>query len=293
MEKEQPDLPDIQTTAPEFEIAIRRVGVSNVKLPFSVVVRDYEGQEKPPEMTSCLQGTVGEFDAHVFLPHTEKGTHMSRMPLTIQEVLNEADAFSLTTCREIARRMLGNLDSAESEVRVRFPYFIQKEAPVSKQLSFSHYNVEFEVHAEGTPNDFRFQTFITVHVVAKSLCPCSKEISDYGAHNQRSNITIRVQLGTVADRWVWLEELIEVAEDASSCAIWNVLKRPDEKWVTERAFENPKFVEDISRGAAAAIIREKNGKFLPVRAFRIRVQNEESIHQHDAYAEIKWDRERF
>jgi GTP cyclohydrolase I len=252
-------LPDIQASPDVRNIAIQRVGVKSIKHPMMVMTA------KGP------QATVASIDMTVGLPADQKGTHMSRF----LEVLNDyREPISTASLGALMRAMLERLEASSGSIEMRFPYFVMKAAPVSGVESLMDYQVRVKVeHSDGA-------TCITqeVGVPVTSLCPCSKQISDYGAHNQRSQVTIAAELA--GDMTV--EEQICIAEQAASCELWGLLKRPDEKYVTERAYDNPKFVEDMVRDIAVQLDRDAR-----VLAYRVASENFESIHNHSAYAELE------
>jgi GTP cyclohydrolase IB len=174
--------------------------------------------------------------------------------------------------------MTEHLDASAGHIEMTFPYFVMKKAPVSGVESLMNYQATiFGEHRHG-----KTDVWLKVVVPTTSLCPCSKKISDYGAHNQRSHITLTAKLV----EHMWLEELIDIAEAQASCEVYGILKRPDEKYVTERAYDNPKFVEDTVRDVAVALNKEKR-----VRAYVVESENFESIHNHSAYAMIEHDKE--
>jgi MptA/FolE2 family GTP cyclohydrolase len=252
-------LPDIQASLDPRNIAIQQVGIKNVRYPVTIAV----GKSAVPTVAN-LTMTVG-------LPPETKGTHMSRFI----ELL-EAQGRELTPRRFHAMfsDMLRRLGATEGELQMNFPYFIRKEAPVSGVSSMLDYEVSWRIKSARGKDEF----FIKVLVPATSLCPCSKEISAYGAHNQRSHISIEAQvLGDMT-----IEELVAVAERSASCEVYGLLKRPDEKYVTERAYENPKFVEDLVRDVAVALNADER-----VGAYVVEAENFESIHNHSAYARIE------
>jgi len=256
-------MPDVQSTSDERQVAIDRVGVKDVTYP--IRLREPAGGE---------QTTVASVNMYVALPHYQKGTHMSRF----LEVLNEQTSEPITPDRipEITRAICKRLNAETAHFEASFTYFIKKLAPVSKMPGLMDYRVTFECTANGT-TDF----VMGVSAPATSLCPCSKEISAYGAHNQRCRIEAKVRFrGNM-----WIEELVKLLEDAASCPVFAVLKRPDEKFVTEAAFDNPKFVEDIVRDLAVSL--ERHDK---ITWFSINSENFESIHSHNAYAQITRDK---
>lgn len=256
-------MPDVQSTSDERQVAIDRVGVKDVTYP--IRLRTPDGGE---------QTTVASVNMYVALPHYQKGTHMSRF----LEVLNEQTSDPITPDRipEITRAICKKLNAETAHFEASFTYFIRKLAPVSKMPGLMDYRVTFECTANGA-TDF----VMGVSAPATSLCPCSKEISAYGAHNQRCRIEAKVRFrGNM-----WIEELVKLLEEAASCPVYAVLKRPDEKYVTEAAFDNPKFVEDIVRDLAVAL--EANDR---ISWFSINSENFESIHSHNAYAQITRDK---
>jgi GTP cyclohydrolase IB len=208
------------------------------------------------------------------LPHNFKGTHMSRFV----EILNTNEsAISIDSFETILRQMVERLEAESGYVEMRFPYFINKAAPVSGVKSLLDYEVTFI----GEIKNGQFEITVQVMVPVTSLCPCSKQISNYGAHNQRSHVTVTALL----NEFMWLEDLITLIEDQASCQLYGLLKRPDEKFVTERAYDNPKFVEDMVRDVAAQLNVEKR-----IVKYVVESENFESIHNHSAYALIERDK---
>lgn len=255
-------LPDEQSLADKRNIAIQRVGVRAIKHPILV-----ETPEGP-------QPSVATIDMSVFLPAEVKGTHMSRFLEVLQ---TQENSLTPLTMKHMMQSMLQRLDSTAGSITMKFPYFVSKVAPVSGVVSL----LDYEVTLEGNNNGKSTDVFITVVVPVTSLCPCSKKISAYGAHNQRSHITIRA---LVTDD-VAIEDLIRMAEKSASCELWGLLKRPDEKYVTEKAYDNPKFVEDLVRDVAILLKASKQ-----VLAYRVESENFESIHNHSAVAWIEEDK---
>jgi GTP cyclohydrolase I len=210
----------------------------------------------------------------VHLPHNFKGTHMSRFV----EILNMNEReISVESFETILREMLKRLEAESGHVEMTFPYFINKAAPISGVRSLLDYEVTFI----GEIRDDQFNITVKVQVPVTSLCPCSKKISDYGAHNQRSHVTI----SALINDFIWVEDLIQMVESQASCELYGLLKRPDEKFVTERAYDNPKFVEDMVRDVAAQLNAEKR-----IDAYVVESENFESIHNHSAYALIENDK---
>ncbi|GLS05239.1 GTP cyclohydrolase FolE2 [Chitiniphilus shinanonensis] len=254
---------DVQSSPDHRNIAINKVGVKSIRHP--VVVAD---------RADGKQHTIATFDMYVFLPQHFKGTHMSRF----LEILNSHQKeISVESFETILRQMCERLEAESGYVEMRFPYFINKAAPVSGVRSL----LDYEVSLIGEIKDGQFVQQLKVLVPVTSLCPCSKKISQYGAHNQRSHVTITATLG----EHVWIEELVEIAESEASCELYGLLKRPDEKYVTERAYENPKFVEDMVRDVAARLNADPR-----VVAYVVESENFESIHNHSAYALIEHDK---
>lgn len=253
------EIEDVQNIADQRKIAIDKVGIKDIQHPVKVSDRN-KGE----------QHTIANFNMYVNLPHHFKGTHMSRFV----EILNQHEhEITVKSFREMLGEMTERLDAESGYIEMNFPYFVNKEAPISKVRSLMDYDVSFIGEITGK------QTAMTVKVVVPvtSLCPCSKNISDYGAHNQRSHVTLTVR----ADGFIWIEDLIDLVEKQASCEIYGLLKRPDEKYVTERAYDNPKFVEDMVRDIAAKLNEDKR-----INAYIVESENFESIHNHSAYALI-------
>jgi GTP cyclohydrolase I len=258
-----PAIADVQASPDTRRLPIDKVGVKDLRHP--VVVRD---------RSQGVQHTIAAFNMYVELPHNFKGTHMSRFV----EILNAHDMeISVESFRDMLAEMTGRLEAQVGHIEMSFPYFINKSAPVSAVKSLMDYEVSFL----GEIRDGRYTMTIKVVVPVTSLCPCSKEISDYGAHNQRSHVTLAVRTNT----FVWVEDLIDLVEKQASCELYGLLKRPDEKYVTERAYDNPKFVEDMVRDVAARLNADDR-----VDAYVVESENFESIHNHSAYAMIQRDK---
>jgi len=254
-------IPDIQSSSDSRRIAIDKVGIKGIRHPVQVKDR-----------ATGVQHTIAHFNMYVGLPHDFKGTHMSRFV----EILNAGEReISVESFEPMLREMVEKLEAETGHLEMSFPYFINKAAPVSGVESLMDYEVSFigEINSEGS-YEFRIKVLVPV----TSLCPCSKQISAYGAHNQRSHVTVTV---SVNDH-VWIEELVSLIENQASCELYGLLKRPDEKYVTERAYENPKFVEDMVRDVANALNNE-----LRVVKYVVESENFESIHNHSAYALIE------
>lgn len=268
LEEAKKALPDIQSTGDKRNVAINKVGVTDVRYPISLRTPG-EGQG------NTFQHTVASINMFVSLPHNEKGTHMSRFVEVLNEYHSELCSDSLV---EFANAMRERLKAQDAHLEVSFPYFIDKKAPVTGQVGKLDIDVTFEI-AAGTVDDF----VMSLKIPATSLCPCSKEISEYGAHNQRCEMTVKVRV--VEGQQFWIEELFAMIEQCASTQVFSVLKRPDEKWVTERAYENPKFVEDIVRDMAVALRDDHR-----VAWFQCFSENFESIHNHNAYAFVECDK---
>ncbi|MGH8149718.1 MAG: GTP cyclohydrolase FolE2 [Steroidobacteraceae bacterium] len=257
------DMEDVQGRADTRRIPIDRVGVKDVKHP--VRVKDRANGE---------QHTIASFNMYVSLPHDFKGTHMSRF----MEILHAHEReISVDSFRAMLEQMTERLEADAGRIEMSFPLFVMKRAPVSGVESLMDYQATLVGERRGGRTDL----WIRVVVPVTSLCPCSKEISAYGAHNQRSHVTIAVR----AASHVWIEEIIEIAESEASSELYGILKRADEKRVTERAYENPKFVEDIVRDVAVRLNRDAR-----VAAYVVEAENFESIHNHSAYARIEHDK---
>jgi GTP cyclohydrolase I len=256
-------MPDVQGSRDSRQVAIDKVGVKGVTYP--IRLRTPDGGE---------QTTVANINMYVSLPHYQKGTHMSRF----LEVLNQySNAITPSCIPKITTSIRERLDAAEAHFEASFTYFITKRAPVTGMPGMMDYKVSFAATSSAAASDF----VMTVMAPATSLCPCSKEISRYGAHNQRCHIEAAVRFkGNM-----WIEELAEIIEQAASTQVYAVLKRPDEKYVTEAAYENPKFVEDIIRDLAIALDAEDR-----IEWYSISSENFESIHNHNAYAQITRDK---
>ncbi len=258
------DIPDVQGSADVRNIAINKVGIKDIRHP--VVMRD---------RSDGIQHTVASFNMFVYLPHHFKGTHMSRFV----QILNDHEKeISVESFKDMLRQMVEMLEADAGYIEMSFPYFINKKAPVSGVESL----LDYDVTLIGEIKNGVTETRIKVVVPVTSLCPCSKSISDYGAHNQRSHVTVNVK----TRGFVWIEEIIELVEQEASCELYGLLKRPDEKYVTERAYDNPKFVEDMVRDVAVRLNRDER-----IRAYVLESENFESIHNHSAYALIEFDKD--
>ncbi len=255
---------DVQNQPDYRKISINKVGIRNIKYPISVLDRAHEAQH-----------TVADINLYVQLPEQFRGTHMSRFIEILNHYQREIDIRYLD---EILLAMRERLDSEAAYLELSFPYFIEKQAPVSKATSLMEYHCTMmgSQHRDGR-KDF----VLTVKVPVTTLCPCSKEISERGAHNQRSVVTVSARMSSL----VWIEELIEMVEICAVCDLYSLLKREDEKFVTERAYDNPAFVEDIVREIALSLQKDSR-----ISWFTVESENMESIHNHNAYAFIEWER---
>lgn len=257
-------IPDVQSSADTRQLAINKVGIKDICHP--VKVRDRSGGE---------QHTIATFNMYVNLPHNFKGTHMSRFV----EILNvPGREISVDSFKDMLVEMTGRLEAEAGHIEMTFIYFVTKAAPISGVQSLMNYEVTFIGEIRNNQPTMNVKVVVPV----TSLCPCSKKISKYGAHNQRSHVTLNVR---VRD-FIWIEDLIDLVEKEASCELYGLLKRPDEKYVTERAYENPKFVEDMVRDIAAKLNQDER-----VSGYAVESENFESIHNHSAYAMIECDKE--
>ncbi|MEE9492375.1 MAG: GTP cyclohydrolase FolE2 [Gammaproteobacteria bacterium] len=254
---------DVQGETDTRQLAINKVGIKDIRHPVRVKDRS-EGE----------QHTIANFNMYVNLPHNFKGTHMSRFI----EILNLHEReISIESFADMLLEMRERLEAEAGHIEMTFPFFINKKAPVSGVESLMDYEVCLIGEISGDKTSL--QTRVVVPVT--SLCPCSKKISDRGAHNQRSHLTVTAS----TNDFVWIEELVEMVEAEASCELYGLLKRPDEKYVTERAYDNPKFVEDVVRDVAAQLNRDSR-----ITAYTVEAENFESIHNHSAYALIQRDK---
>lgn len=254
------ELKDTQNEPDSRNLPIDRVGVKNLRFP--VEVREKAGG---------TQSTVATVSLAVDLPHHYKGTHMSRFV----EVLNShGPVLDVRSLPKIPRELMARLDAQRAHIEFRFPFFLAKTAPITGAEGLMDYDVIFEIDSKTEDLDF----ILTVCVPVTTLCPCSKAISDRGAHNQRGQVTYSVRFKEP----VWIEDLIRLVERCASCELYSLLKRPDEKAVTEAAFDHPVFVEDLVRNVAALSNEQDNLTW-----YRVEAENFESIHNHNAYAVIE------
>ena len=254
---------DVQSFADMRHLAINRVGIKGIRHPVKV-----------KDKSVGVQHTIATFNMYVHLPHNFKGTHMSRFI----EILNTREReISVENFEGMLRQMVERLEAESGYIEMSFPYFIEKKAPVSGVKSLMDYEVSFTGEIKKQQQSFTMKVVVPV----TSLCPCSKRISERGAHNQRSHVTVSCRINA----FVWIEEIVDIVEKQGSSELYGLLKRPDEKYVTERAYDNPKFVEDMVRDVAALINLDER-----IDAYVVESENFESIHNHSAYALIKKDK---
>ena len=256
-----PQIADVQNSVDTRNLRINRVGVKELRHPVRIIDR-----------SRLQQRTIATFNMYVELPHNKKGTHMSRF---VEILNNNEHEISMETFPTMLHEVINHLDAEKGRVEMSFPFFLNKKAPATEVESL----MDYEVTLAGEANKEQTLSLIKVTVPVTSLCPCSKEISEYGAHNQRSHVTATICTTNI----IWIEEIIEMVEDEASCELYGILKRPDEKYVTEKAYDNPKFVEDLVRDIAGRF--NTDNRF---QAYTISAENFESIHNHSAYAEITY-----
>ncbi|KPK96743.1 MAG: GTP cyclohydrolase [Omnitrophica WOR_2 bacterium SM23_72] len=254
---------DIQNQQDHRNIAIDKVGVKDIRYPITVL-----------DKATKTQQTVAMINMYVNLPKDFKGTHMSRLV----EILNEHDRrISIKNFSEILSTMKERLNAESAHIEISFPYFVMKTSPTTKSKGLMEYQCTFK----GSLNKGK-DLVVIINVPITTLCPCSQEISKFGAHNQRGEVRLQVRF----KKFVWIEDLIKLVEDSASCDVYSVLKREDEKYVTEKAYQNPKFVEDVVRDIAEKL--ERNNDIV---WFAVEAENFESIHNHNAYAYIERHKE--
>ena len=264
---EQPDqmmaIPDVQSRSDARALAIDQVGIRGLRYPLAFA--DHDG---------VAQGTIATANVYVALPEDRKGTHMSRLVMLLEErAVPGAPPLSVAALRDLIEDLVARLDAPGGRIELAFPFFVRKVAPVSGIASL----LDYEVRLTAELSDGRYDRTVAVAAPVTSLCPCSKEISDYGAHNQRSTVTIAVR-GSAP---VFVHELLRIAEEEASSELFGILKRADEKYVTERAYDNPRFVEDLVRDVATRLAADPR-----FAGFCVEAENFESIHNHSAYARI-------
>lgn len=266
MSEVQSSIEDVQNARDTRQIDIDKVGIKAIKHPLKIKGRD-----------GNFQHSVATFNMYVNLSHHQKGTHMSRFVELLNETLEEID---IQTFGSVVQDMSRRLHAERGYVEMSLPFFVRKIAPITGVASF----MDYEVMLSGEWEDQKFRLWIKVLVPVTSLCPCSKKISDYGAHNQRSHVTLTVEARQV----LWIEDLIDLIENQASCEIFGLLKRADEKYVTEKAYDNPKFVEDMVRDIANDLNLDDR-----IAYYKLEVENFESIHNHSAYACIEKQKQPF
>jgi GTP cyclohydrolase I len=256
-------IPDTQSGSDERNLAIDQVGIRGLRYPLA-----FADGEAPP------QSTIATFGVMVALPEDRKGTHMSRLVQMLEDLAAPGAApLTVTGMRGLLDDLVARLDAPGGRIDIAFPWFVRKQAPVSGVASL----LDYEVRLAGELRDGAYTAVVTVAVPVTSLCPCSKEIAEYGAHNQRSTITISVR----PREPVRVGELLRIAENEASSELYGILKRADEKYLTERAYDNPRFVEDLVRGVAARLAADPR-----VAGYAVEAENFESIHNHSAFARI-------
>jgi len=261
----QQTMPDVQSSHDERALPIEQVGIRGLRHPLTIRTK------------TGVMPAVGNFEMDVALPAHVKGTHMSRFIALLQKYNEPIDSASVVS---MVREMLPLLDATEGRIQFTYTHFVKKAAPVSGVESLMDYEVTWMAKAkQNAMGSIDVELNLRALVPVMSLCPCSKEISEYGAHNQRSHVTMSVELDSQTKMTV--EDLVAAAESQASSELWGLLKRPDEKWVTERAYDNPKFVEDLVRDVAGQLKDDQRILSLVVEA-----ENFESIHNHSAYAKI-------
>ena len=262
---------DIQNTPDHRNIALREAGIRDLEYPITILDKDHKEQT-----------TVGRISMSVSLPHHFKGTHMSRF---LEVLTNSGCKFTGSTIPKVLKQLKTALDAESAKIVVEFPYFLNKTAPVSGAEAKMGYNCSFTGESRDNHDDFALR----VKVPVSTLCPCSKEISEKGAHNQRGYITMDVRTEKLAEggfAMLWIEELVNIAEASASAPVYTILKRPDEKFVTEQAYNNPVFVEDMVRNVAEKLRDDPR-----ITRFTVAAENHESIHNHNAYAVVSWERQ--
>lgn len=257
------DLPDIQQTIPKIQIALNRVGISNFKMPITITTKN-----------ATVHPTIAVINCYIDLDKELKGINMSRLPQALHKFQDRT--LNSEVIKDIAENIRVVSEAKICELSYAFDYFINKLSPVNKEPGLVNYPVIFT--GIKSKNDYTFK--FNICITATSLCPCSKEISKYGAHNQKCYIDITCQRRS--NSFIWLEDIVNIGESSASCEIFSVLKRPDEKWITEEAYQNPKFVEDIARDCYSQLIQNNN-----IEKFRVMVSSDESIHMHRAVAIIE------
>jgi GTP cyclohydrolase I len=251
---------DVQSEPDKRNIPIDRVGISGISYPITVLDKERGTQD-----------TIANVTMAVALPHEYRGTHMSRFVEALEDFGGKVTPQELESLTD---NLIIKLEAYKADVTFRFPYFIRKSAPISKRASWSRYDVAFK--AEKTHS--KFELVVEIIVAVQTLCPCSKEISDFGAHNQRAYVRLAVKMKD----FIWIEELVSIIENCASAPTYSLLKREDEKFVTEHAYNHPRFVEDVVREMVIRLETETR-----ISWFKVLVSSSESIHNHDAFAEVE------
>ncbi|HCJ91056.1 MAG TPA: GTP cyclohydrolase I FolE2 [Acidaminococcaceae bacterium] len=251
-------LKDVQSEQDTRNIPLKRVGIKDLRWPLTL--RDRQNGK---------QHTVARVSLAVNLPRDLRGTHMSRFV----QCLKKLDVVNLSALEEVLDDLKQSLEADSAYMRLTFPYFIEKKAPVSGLTSLMDLQCTFTME-----KGEKFRQRVKVEVPVQTLCPCSKEISDYGAHNQRATASLEIEMA----EFIWIEELAEMADAGASSPVYGLLKRPDEKFVTEHAYENPRFVEDAVREIALRLEKDRR-----VTWYRVTVESMESIHNHNAFATVE------
>lgn len=265
---------DLQNLKKDFLFPLDAVGIANVKYPVQV-----KSAQAPFEQT-----TIGNFTFSSSIPADSKGTNMSRFMELLEAYHRDGFSISIQQLKQFTEDLAVKLEQEDASVTVRFPWFYEREAPQTYQTGLNHAEASITVRYAKN-EDYQISTSLKVQIT--TLCPCSKEISEYSAHNQRGNVTIETELAADFDdaQEDWKALLLEAAESNASARLHPILKRPDEKMVTEQAYENPRFVEDMVRLIAADLYEIPS-----VLKFQVACRNEESIHMHDAIASITYDK---
>lgn len=262
---------DVQSRPDDRRIPIDQVGVSDLRYPIRVL-----------DKQQGTQVVIAKLALSVSLPHHFKGTHMSRFIELLSRYQGEV---TMQTLPRMLHELRTRLDAESARIEIGFPYFLERAAPVTESKALMDYECTFVGESDGVTDQF----ILGVRVPVTSLCPCSKEISDYGAHNQRGYITIEVrgdQTEGGEAEILWIEDLIEVAERSASAPVYPLVKRADERYITMQAYDNPAFVEDMVRSVAVHLQRDAR-----VRWFRVHARNDESIHNHSVFARVEWSRD--
>ncbi len=253
---------DIQKQRDYRHIPIDKVGIKGLRYPIKVLDKKSKG----------LQSTVAAINMYVDLPHQCKGTHMSRFVEMLHLFRQQVSLESIMNILEDMKQVLG---ARSSHIELTFPYFIEKKSPVTFSKGLMDYTCS--IIGSSAPNKTS-DMILNVAVPITSVCPCSREISDYGAHNQRGEVLVSTRF----KKFIWIEDIIELVEKSASCDVYSVLKREDEKYVTEHGYNNPKFVEDVVRDVSQILMQDDN-----ITWFSVSAENFESIHNHSAYAYIE------